>query len=239
MFPEFTLQNIVASTLKNMWTMLPWQFWAFMAFVLVLKIVDVVFPDIIDVWRTRSRMRAGMKWTGDRELLLQLRGMSPKEFENYISDLFRKLGYRAEAVGKSHDGGIDVIAEKDGAKIYIQCKKFITSQVRVGDVRDFYGALVDHLANAQGYFITTNKFTLEAKQFAEDKPLELIDGFALIKYIRMAEKDNKPNKRAITKAEKPCPKCGGSLVEKNGKYGKFYGCSNYPKCKFTEAINAA
>lgn len=30
-----------------------------------------------------------------------------------------------------------------------------------------------------------------------------------------------------------CPKCGGALVLRNGKYGSFYGCSNYPKCKFT------
>ena len=30
-----------------------------------------------------------------------------------------------------------------------------------------------------------------------------------------------------------CPKCGGNLVMRTGKYGTFYGCSNYPKCKFT------
>lgn len=30
-----------------------------------------------------------------------------------------------------------------------------------------------------------------------------------------------------------CPRCGGSLVLRNGKYGTFYGCSNYPKCRFT------
>ena len=30
-----------------------------------------------------------------------------------------------------------------------------------------------------------------------------------------------------------CPQCGGTLVRRNGKYGSFYGCSNYPKCKFT------
>jgi hypothetical protein len=30
-----------------------------------------------------------------------------------------------------------------------------------------------------------------------------------------------------------CPKCGGALIIKNGKYGRFKGCSNYPKCKFT------
>ena len=30
-----------------------------------------------------------------------------------------------------------------------------------------------------------------------------------------------------------CPRCGGELVEREGRYGSFYGCSNYPKCKFT------
>ena len=29
-----------------------------------------------------------------------------------------------------------------------------------------------------------------------------------------------------------CPRCGGNLELKKGKYGEFYGCSNYPKCKF-------
>ena len=31
-----------------------------------------------------------------------------------------------------------------------------------------------------------------------------------------------------------CPKCGGMLVERESKYGKFIGCSNYPKCKYTK-----
>ena len=29
-----------------------------------------------------------------------------------------------------------------------------------------------------------------------------------------------------------CPKCGNKLTERIGKYGKFIGCSNYPKCKY-------
>lgn len=31
-----------------------------------------------------------------------------------------------------------------------------------------------------------------------------------------------------------CPRCSGKLVERKGKYGTFYGCSNYPKCRFTK-----
>ena len=29
-----------------------------------------------------------------------------------------------------------------------------------------------------------------------------------------------------------CPKCGNKLVERNGKYGKLIGCSDYPKCRY-------
>ena len=33
-----------------------------------------------------------------------------------------------------------------------------------------------------------------------------------------------------------CPKCGGDLISRNGKYGEFLGCSNYPKCKYTKSL---
>ena len=33
-----------------------------------------------------------------------------------------------------------------------------------------------------------------------------------------------------------CPKCGSKLLVKNGKYGTFIGCSNYPKCKYTKNV---
>ena len=34
-----------------------------------------------------------------------------------------------------------------------------------------------------------------------------------------------------------CPDCNGRLVVRSGKFGKFLGCSNYPKCQHTENIN--
>lgn len=33
-----------------------------------------------------------------------------------------------------------------------------------------------------------------------------------------------------------CPRCGGSLLQRNGKNGFFIGCSNFPKCRFTKNI---
>lgn len=32
-----------------------------------------------------------------------------------------------------------------------------------------------------------------------------------------------------------CPSCDkGVIIKKNGRYGSFYGCSNFPKCKYVE-----
>ncbi len=33
-----------------------------------------------------------------------------------------------------------------------------------------------------------------------------------------------------------CPECGGDLVIKEGRYGRFIGCSNYPTCRYTRPI---
>ena len=33
-----------------------------------------------------------------------------------------------------------------------------------------------------------------------------------------------------------CPKCGGNLIERTGRYGAFLGCSNYPYCRFTHKM---
>lgn len=41
------------------------------------------------------------------------------------------------------------------------------------------------------------------------------------------------NQRSQAIANGLCPRCGGYLVKRNGRYGNFYGCSNYPNCKFT------
>jgi len=209
-----------------------WPVWLALGIIFALKFLLVVLiPEWLEWRRNHKRFIDGEVWRSDRDLICWLRGMKPYEFENYIADLFSRLGFKTEVVGGSHDGGIDVVAEQNGIKHYIQCKKFINREVGVGAVRDFYGAVADHLAQGKGYFITTNKFTLEAEKFAQDKPIELVDQFKLVEYIKSAKKDITNDKNL-----KICPKCGGNLLVRLGKYGKFFGCENYPKCNHTEKM---
>ena len=39
----------------------------------------------------------------------------------------------------------------------------------------------------------------------------------------------------VTEKEK-CEKCGGKMIMKEGRFGKFLACENYPKCKNTKTI---
>jgi len=57
---------------------------------------------------------------------------------------------------------------------------------------------------------------------------EFVDDRTHIRNIKQAQCDMQYKIRSGI-----CPRCGASLVKRTGPYGEFYGCSNYPKCKFT------
>lgn len=40
----------------------------------------------------------------------------------------------------------------------------------------------------------------------------------------------------VKKTKKKCPKCGANLLIRLGKFGKFYACSAFPKCKYTQSL---
>jgi HJR/Mrr/RecB family endonuclease len=187
---NFFAPNFVLSVFTPLFE---WMIGLVIILVILKGLIEFIIPDLIHSWWNQRKFRKGAGWRSDRETIQWLRSMTPTEFEEYIADLFSRLGYHSEAVGRSHDGGIDVIAEKDGVKNYIQCKKYITQMVPVSAIRDFYGAIAGQLTNGQAYFITTNGFTLESRKFAEDKPIELIDQYKLLNYIKMTEKNEEKN----------------------------------------------
>jgi len=44
-------------------------------------------------------------------------------------------------------------------------------------------------------------------------------------------------KDEVRVAGEACPRCGGGVTIREGRYGKFRGCSNYPQCKWTSPLN--
>ena len=56
------------------------------------------------------------------------------------------------------------------------------------------------------------------------------------KGIEKAQKSSEKIKIQGKKTGEKCTECGGDLVEKIGKFGKFLACSNFPTCRFTKPI---
>ena len=111
--------------------------------------------------------------------------LSGVEFEHVCKRLLENMGFSVETTKASGDGGIDLIGYNTqpllSGKYIIQCKRYAGS---VGEpiIRDLYGVVTSERAN-KGILLTTGYFTKSAISFAQDKPLELIDGLQLKELI--------------------------------------------------------
>ena len=56
------------------------------------------------------------------------------------------------------------------------------------------------------------------------------------KYGLLAKAGEKYRCRDCGRSVQVCPTCGGWLITRSGKYGLFFGCSNYPRCNYTRKI---
>ena len=109
----------------------------------------------------------------DIGLRQNFQNLSPYEFEEFIAETFRKLGYKARKTSNSGDYGVDVIANKKGEKFAIQAKRHkISNKVGSPTVRDTLGS--KHKIDAdKTIIVTTSYFTKPAKEQARNSPIEL------------------------------------------------------------------
>lgn len=106
-------------------------------------------------------------------LIDDLKSMSGIEFEQWTAALLEKHGYRVKPTRAVGDHGIDLEIERTGRRIVVQCKRWSDT---VGEpvVREFYGSMLNARADA-GIFVTTSLFSIQARQFVEQKPITLLD----------------------------------------------------------------
>ncbi|MBN1660977.1 MAG: restriction endonuclease, partial [Anaerolineae bacterium] len=126
------------------------------------------------------------------QLLITVKGCSPRFFESLVIDLLVKMGYggtrkdAGRAIGRTGDGGIDGIINEDRLGldiVYVQAKRW---QGTVGrpDIQSFVGALHGQHAR-KGVFITTSDFSQSARSYAStiDSKIILIDGQTLARLM--------------------------------------------------------
>ena len=111
-------------------------------------------------------------------------------------------------------------------------------------MREFFGVLASHKLTG-GIYATTSSYTADARQFANDNGINALDGKALLALI--AKRTTKQQQDLLDVAYEgdyarpTCASCGIKLVERQPAEGgpKFWGCSNFPRCKLTLPMRAA
>lgn len=112
--------------------------------------------------------------------------MNWEDFEHFVRELFERefvtVGADVKVTRASRDQGVDaIIFDPDplrGGKIVVQAKRY-TLPVDVSAVRDLYGTVMNEGANT-GILVTTSSYGPEAYEFAQNKPLKLINGAQLL-----------------------------------------------------------
>lgn len=147
----------------------------------MIAIKPVVTFDMVD-----KRFIQGSDVLSDLDSRPNIMDLSPFEFENLVTNLFSGIGFETKQTRSSRDGGVDAIAFDSrpllGGKIVLQAKRY-KNVVGVSAVRDLYGTMINEGAN-KGILVTTSHYGSDAYTFANDKPIELIDGSGLLYLLK-------------------------------------------------------
>lgn len=141
---------------------------------------------LVTMSREDSRFVDSYGVAADLDETTNVAAMDWEDFEHLIRELFEKEfaqgGGEVKVTQASRDGGVDAIAfDPDpirGGKIVIQAKRY-TNTVGVAAVRDLYGTVVNEGAT-KGILVTTSDFGPDAYNFANGKPLTLLNGGNLL-----------------------------------------------------------
>ena len=202
----------------------------------------------LSAWRRKQR-QALVSDVAQARNADALDGMSWREFELLVGEAYRLQGYRVTEIGGGGpDGGVDLVLTKGSEKFFVQCKQWKAYKVGVTTVRELYGVMAAKGA-AGGFVVTSGRFTSDAKDFAQGRNIELVDGprlFAMIQQARSAQAKpaaaqretpnsmgspapqpqsavHVPQATAKAVAQPECPRCGASMALRTARQGANAG----------------
>jgi hypothetical protein len=124
---------------------------------------------------------------------IDLYGISWRQLEKLVEDIFRELGYSTVLTRMTRDGGADILVyyhERDDLVAIVECKKYAEERkVGVSAVKQLIGTSVDWGVR-RAYLVTTSEFTKVAREKAlhfrgKGFDLELVPATELLKMLKV------------------------------------------------------
>lgn len=200
--------------------------------IVVLSLLARAAPEF---WRLYRHRRAG---------LAEVDRMPGREFEHYLGLLFERLGHKVEVTKAHGDFGADLVVRKDDKRLLVQAKRW-SKPIGIKAVQEA-AAAVPYYKVDSALVVANRSFTQAARRLAQANRVELWDRDRLAGKIVEARlgRDGQPSVTAPseeggpggwqpTPAAPTCQRCGSAMVLRTGPRGRFYGCSTFPRCRFT------
>lgn len=180
---------------------------------------DVILPDF-------SIYKDGLIETEKIEKFQHFTKPAPRYTESSLIKEMESLG-----IGRPSTYATIMKTIKDRGYVTIEDKKFYPTDIgfeTTDKLQEFFSGIVnvEYTANME----TELDEIADAKKDNIEVLNEFYDEFAPLVEKAFKEMDKKePEKTGET-----CPECGSELVVRNGRYGEFVACSNYPTCKYVK-----
>ena len=111
----------------------------------------------------------------------QIDSLSGVEFENFLLDLFQKMGYDVKVTKASHDYGADLLISKNGTLSVVQAKCY-SKAVGIKAIQEIVGAK-QHYKAKEAVVATNNYFSKAAEVLALENNVKLLDRTVIEKMI--------------------------------------------------------
>lgn len=108
--------------------------------------------------------------------------MTGTEFEDYVAARLRRAGWRVAFTSVVGDYGVDLIAQRDGKSVAVQCKRH-GKAVGVAAVQQVVSGARHH-GCAKSIVVSNQEFTRAAQQLAVTHGCQLIGRRALQAWVR-------------------------------------------------------
>jgi restriction system protein len=153
-----------------------------------LLLIGSVVVALLVAWHLRSRPTTPTA----RELALRfeaVRSMSGAQFEVFTADLFRALGHQAVVLGGAGDQGVDVIVNRRGERVAVQCKNH-KRPVGNRPVQEVFAGARHHRC-VEACVVAPGGYTIGAIALARSTGVSLVDADTVRQLIRKVDKIEK------------------------------------------------
>jgi restriction system protein len=167
-----------------------------------------------------------------------LQALEWRALNGVAAGFFRQLGFRPIiSPGGSHLGGVDIwlYQEEDAGRMgAVRCLPGPARGAGVKPVQELAAILdADHVRH--GVVIATGIFTAEARLFAGDRSIELIDGEDLLRKVSSLPPETQT--RLLKEATRghytipSCPQCGQKMIPRAAQFANVWTCRSSPRCR--------